>query len=194
MTNTEEKKIYCKNCGNENNDNAKFCKSCGGKIVQSELTPKTSEKTPGKKSKKIKSLVGSVIGIVVFIMAFLVARYVVYNGTSAILGGDSKQDIIKESVQEIKAQSTLPQQVDAVTTWTDILAEPNAIRYVYTLHDIDTSQLTNESLKNIIAPNACQTPETRNNLLDQDINMEYSYQVQNSTQTFFFAISKSDCL
>ncbi|MEI7750035.1 MAG: DUF4190 domain-containing protein [Candidatus Moraniibacteriota bacterium] len=104
----------------------------------------------------------------------------------------SKVEIINQAVQGVKAQLPLPYKLDQVTTMVDVTAEPGAIRYHYVLSGIDTSKITNELLKNSLGASICQNKDTKN-LLDQDINMEYSYSVENSTQKYFVSFTKTDC-
>ncbi|MFC1687928.1 hypothetical protein ACFL0L_05145 [Patescibacteria group bacterium] len=110
------------------------------------------------------------------------------------LSGSEKQEFIRQVVEIATSEMTFPTEVDQVTTATGIVATPTAVRYEYTLHDIDESLLSDELLKDNAVPSLCQTSETRNDILDRGINMEYSYQVENSTQTYFFSVSKEDCI
>jgi RNA polymerase subunit RPABC4/transcription elongation factor Spt4 len=103
----------------------------------------------------------------------------------------SKTDLIKETVAEIKKEMTIPDQVDEVTRIIDITAEPSAIRYHYTLSGVDTSQLSNAQLKSHLQTNICQNPDTKT-LLNEDINMEYSYLVDTG-EKYFVQFTKSDC-
>lgn len=104
----------------------------------------------------------------------------------------SKSQIINQMVQEAKSQITLPNQVDEVTKLVDITAESEAIRYHYVLSGIDVSNLSNESFKQGLVANICTNNDTLS-LLNQDIQLEYSYIVENSGQTYFVSILKADC-
>ena len=104
----------------------------------------------------------------------------------------SKSELINQIVQVVKNQTTLPMQIDQTTKWVDITAEPSAIRYHYILSSIDTNNMTNDSLKNYLSPSICQNEDTKD-LLDQDINMEYSYSVENSEEKYFVTLTKTDC-
>lgn len=104
----------------------------------------------------------------------------------------SKTELINQAVREVKAQLPLPYKLDQVTTMVDVTAEPGAIRYHYVLSGVDASKITNELLKNSLGPNICQNKDTKN-LLNQDINMEYSYSVENSSQKYFISFTKTDC-
>lgn len=105
----------------------------------------------------------------------------------------STEEYIRQAVKEAKTQTTFPNQIDSVTTFTDIIAEPNAIRYQYVLHDLDTSNLSNESLKNSIIGGLCKN-ETMTDIMNRGIGLEYSYAVKDTQQTFFMSFSKEDCL
>jgi hypothetical protein len=106
--------------------------------------------------------------------------------------GTSKVELINQAVQEVKAQIPLPYKLDQVTTMVDVTAEPGAIRYHYILSGVDTSKITNDLLKNSLGAGICQNNDTKN-LLNQDINMEYSYSVENSAQKYFISFTKTDC-
>lgn len=106
--------------------------------------------------------------------------------------GTSKVELINQAVQEVKAQLPLPYKLDQVTTMVDVTAEPGAIRYHYVLSGVDTSKITNDLLRNAVGPGLCQNKDTKN-LLNQDINMEYSYSVENSAQKYFISFTKTDC-
>lgn len=114
------------------------------------------------------------------------------NANSPSNNGTSKVEIINQAVQEVKAQLPLPYKLDQVTTMVDVTAEPGAIRYHYVLSGIDTSKITNDLLKNSLGAGICQNKDTKN-LLNQDINMEYSYSVENSAQKYFVSFTKTDC-
>ena len=82
--------------------------------------------------------------------------------------------------------------MDEVTTRVDITAEPTAIRYHYVLSGVDTSELSNAYLKNYLGSSICENADTKN-LLNQNINMEYSY-VVDSGERYFVSFTKADCL
>lgn len=180
--------MKCTNCGKENINSASFCKFCGHKLASKDVpsAPKTNQKNK-------RTVLSSVGGIVIVLTIWLAARYLGEKGTSAVLDTPSKQELVRETVQQLKRENTLPKDIDEVTTWTDVVEQPNAIRYVYTLQDVDESQISNESLKELIAPQLCQSLDVKDNILDQNINMEYSYQVQDSAQSYFFVVTKNDC-
>jgi len=112
-----------------------------------------------------------------------------YNSSS---GGYSKAELVAETVKEAKSNMTLPNKLDEVTTLIDITAEPTAIRYHYELSDVDASKLSNDYLKNYLSSSICENADTKN-LLNQDINMEYSY-IVDSGEKYFVYFTKADCL
>lgn len=103
------------------------------------------------------------------------------------------EDLIKETVKEIKAEMVLPNQLDEATKLVDITAQPKAIRYHYILTNVDTKSLSNSYLKNFLITNICQNSDTKN-LLNQGIDMEYSYIVEDATEKYFISFNKADCL
>lgn len=101
-------------------------------------------------------------------------------------------ELVTETVKEVKASMTLPSKLDEVTTLVDVTAEPSAIRYHYVLSGVDTSKLSNTYLKNYLGSSICENADTKN-LLNQNINMEYSY-VVDSGERYFVSFTKTDCL
>jgi predicted RNA-binding Zn-ribbon protein involved in translation (DUF1610 family) len=113
-------------------------------------------------------------------------------GNSSNDSTDSKESLIKELVSQLKSEMTLPQKIDEYTTLTNITAHSDAIRYHYTLSGLDVSDLTNSDLKSAASPGIC-SEESIKFLLEEDIDLEYSYIDSSSNETFFFTINKKDC-
>jgi len=104
----------------------------------------------------------------------------------------SKEDLVRQIVASAKSQTTLPMELDSVTTMSDIIAEPSAIRYQYMLHDVDTSNLSNSAFRNSIISDLCKN-ESLKSILNEGIDVEYSYAVKDSYQTYFTSFTKTDC-
>lgn len=150
-------------------------------------------KTMEQKSSKSSRIIRIICWIIGFMVAFAIAKYLVYGVFSAINHNtQNSTNSISELVKEIKTKITLPSQIDGATTLVDITAEPNAIRYHYILSGVDLSNFTNDYLKNYLISGICQNKDTKN-LLNQRLNMEYSYIVKDKTQTFFVSFTKEDC-
>ena len=149
-----------------------------------------------KNSKAIWYVVGFII---VGLIAFVGWHYLPQQSTAAVSGNDfvsgnsSNQKIIEQLVSKIKSTTVFPQKSsDGIMILNDVEAEPNAIRYEYIIHNADVSQISNATLKSSIASYQCTNSGARE-FLDMGINMEYSYSVEGSAQTFFFSVSKKDC-
>lgn len=183
--------MNCKNCGNKLEEGAKFCNKCGDKVV-AEPAPVSAKKI-GK-----KSTLTSVVAVIVFILAIGVGRYLTQGAFTSSTNPStqnstySTSELANEAVRQVKASTTFPNKLDEATTWIDITAEGSAIRYHYVLSGIDTSSLSNTYLKNYLGPSICQNKDTRS-LLDRGVGMEYSYAVENSTQSYFVSFAKADC-
>lgn len=177
--------MICKNCHTEIPDNAKFCNKCGQK-TDDVNKPISNQKKSGK------SILTGVVSVIVFLLAFGVVRYLTQTAISPSGNSLSKSELINQTVKEVKASMSLPSQVDEATTLVDITAELNAIRYHYILSGLDTSNLSNDYLKTYLGTSICQNKDTKS-LLDQDIDMEYSYSVKSSTQKYFISFTKTDC-
>ena len=62
---------YCTNCGTELNDSAKFCKSCGGKVISSTPTQTSPQKTGNKKNNLFRNIV---IGSLILIVGIIIIK------------------------------------------------------------------------------------------------------------------------
>jgi len=83
--------------------------------------------------------------------------------------------------------------IDEYTTWTDITAEPEAIRYHYQIiADSQMLGLTDELLSLSLIEQGCTTPETRT-LLETGINMNYTYTFNQPDDVLSTSVSITDC-
>lgn len=103
------------------------------------------------------------------------------------------QELINIVVKEIRSNVVLPVDIDEATTWTDITAQPNAIRYHLISSDVVMDDVSNELLRKNIKLNICQDEYLRS-LLDSYINIEYLYVVEDTGQEYFISFTKEDCL
>lgn len=177
--------MKCKNCGTENESSAKFCGKCGQQIG-------TEEKVTDKPKTAKKSRLLGIISVIVSILAIGVGRYLTQETFSPSTSTTSKSELINEAVRKVKSSMTIPSKLDEVTTITNVTAQPGAIRYHYTLTGADTSNISNTYLINFLAQSICQNSDAKN-LLNQDINMEYSYIVSETGQNYFVTFNKADC-
>jgi len=104
----------------------------------------------------------------------------------------SPQDLASQGAREAKSSTTLPYQLDSVTTLNDITSEGNIIQYHYTIHDADTSNLSNDSLEASIKPNVCANTSTKQ-LLADGVNMQYLYTVKETNAQYSFTIAHDNC-
>ncbi|TXK17088.1 hypothetical protein [Homoserinibacter sp. GY 40078] len=116
-------------------------------------------------------------------------------GTWAVvtaLAGPTKQALIEQNVEEARNSYDLPAQVDEVTILTDIVAEESAIAYHYTLTGVDPTLVTEDLLRSVVQPALCSTPETEK-LLDLDIAVKYTYEVEGTDDVYELEFTKDDC-
>jgi len=130
------------------------------------------------------SLIG--LGTAIFSQAITISR------EKALQNPDNRIEYANTIVQAVKEKTVLPKKIDDSTTITDITAENNAIRYHYLLSDVDTSELSNESLKGSLISSICQSGDT-NDLFEQGINIEFLYKIENSSQNYLVKFTKADC-
>lgn len=86
--------MYCKNCGNKLNDDAKFCTKCGAKTDQQIIRPRSSVKEPVNKGKykSHKSHKSIILTGAVVILAVVLAGGIVKKVGKAV-GGDDKKTV-----------------------------------------------------------------------------------------------------
>ena len=134
-----------------------------------------------------------IILIIVGVGLFLASTYEdAYTNLPTSNSTRSNEQLIMETVRQTKSEMNLPQKLDEVTTLTNITAQPTAIRYHYILSGVVTSQFSNESLKKYALPSICNNVDIAT-FLKKNINMEYSYSVSGTTETYFFPITRKDC-
>jgi cytoskeletal protein RodZ len=181
----------CAKCDASFLNDAKFCNNCGERIPAN-INPTEVA------SHKGNSIISSVMRLIAFCFGAAIVHVIFFSGSAMpkTLNNDNSSyavpSLIDETVSSLKKQTTLPKKIDDSTTLVDVTAEPNAIRYHYILSGLDLSEQTNSDFKNVLAPDLCSNKDTRK-LLDHNINMEYSYIVQETNKSFFASISKSDC-
>lgn len=181
--------MTCLKCGARLSEETKFCAKCGAQVGETENKPSATE-TPKANQ---KSVLKTFVGVLAFILAFVGFRYLISQNSSTVSESMSKQDIIKASVLYVRNNSTFPSELDEVTTWTGITEQTGAIRYEYAFHDADTSEMSDQTLKNYLTPTVCKSTETKS-ILDKNIDLQYFYLVTGSPQTYLVTINKADCI
>ncbi len=142
-------------------------------------------KTTNKKEEKRKI---QWLPIIICVGVVAIAIFVV-SSTSK-----TNEELIQQTVKEFKEEVELPSQIDELTMLTDVTAQENAIRYQYTVSSqTDTSVLSNDVIKDSLVENICKNNDIVD-LLRKGIDLEYSYKVENSEQTYFVTFKYVDCL
>lgn len=167
--------MNCTNCNYKIKKDSLFCTKCGFSVT----TKTRPNKTPS-------------LWIIIILAMLTVIGNVYISGNTDDESNSSTKDLIRQTVAEVKNETTLPQQIDDVTKLVDITAEDNAIRYHYILSGIDTANISNSVIKESVLSGACNNKNVLNTL-NADINMQYSYKVASSNQTYFVEITSSDC-
>lgn len=143
---------------------------------------------PASSSSRGKRVLISVLGVVVAV----VVAFLVRQGLNAAFS-DSTEEKVSKAVEQIREQSDLPKQVDSVTTWTGIEAEGAAIHYDYTVSsNVDPASITEGAIRDAVGPNLCSNSETKK-LLDEDVDMRYTYKFEGSSKTVDTTFTKADC-
>ncbi|MCS6557423.1 hypothetical protein NYQ31_03335 [Curtobacterium flaccumfaciens] len=143
---------------------------------------------PKSSSSRGKRVLISVLGVVVAV----VVAFLVRQGLNAAFS-DSTEEKVSKAVEQIREQTDLPKQVDSVTTWTGIEAEGAAIHYDYTVSsNVDPASITEGAIRDAVGPNLCSNSETKK-LLDEDVDMRYTYKFEGSSKTVDTTFTKADC-
>jgi len=139
--------------------------------------------TKKDKNRKIKWLPIIICAAIITIAIFVI------SSTSK-----TNEELIQQTVKDFKEEVELPSQIDELTILTDITAQENAIRYQYSVSsEIDTSVLSNDVIKGSLVENICKNDYVVD-FLKKGIDLEYSYKVENSEQTYFVTFKYADCL
>lgn len=143
---------------------------------------------PPPKQSRGKRVLISLLGVVVaVVVAFLVRQAL----TAAF--SDSTEEKVSKAVVQIREQTDLPKQVDSVTTWTGVEAEGNAIHYDYTVSSsVDPASITESAVRDSVGPTLCSNSDTKE-LLDEDVDMRYTYAFDGSSKTLDTTFTKADC-
>lgn len=155
------------------------------------LPPAPGVGVPAPQPVKKVSVRRRVLTIVIGAAVFAAASIGTLTLLRTINAANSPQAIAR-TVDQLKSQYSLPQQVDEVTTLDDITAEGSNIHYHYTIAGADTTGLTEQALSDSILPQLCAQKETRS-VLDKDIGMNYSYVVAETGDEFHLEFTKADC-
>lgn len=142
---------------------------------------------------KLTKEIRGYVAWVIFIVAVLGLQVWSAGGFQAksLNSYQTPADLASEGAQQAKSSTTLPYQVDEVTTLTDITSADNTIQYHYTLHDADTSRVTDEALKSSIKPSVCANTSTTS-LLSRGVNLQYLY-VTSGSEQYSFTVTQTDC-
>lgn len=134
-----------------------------------------------------------IFGISTLVLFFAAIKFDVYRIKTGRYLSHTKKEFIESIIQVAKSDYTLPRQIDEYTKIVDITPESNAIRYHYVLSGVDETKLSNVNFKEYLTNTACDNPDTVK-IFDEGIALEFSYIVDNSSQTYFVTLTKSDCL
>ncbi|KKS92618.1 MAG: hypothetical protein UV68_C0041G0005 [Candidatus Collierbacteria bacterium GW2011_GWC2_43_12] len=174
--------MNCKNCGIEIETNTKFCGKCGKEVVvEADATPK--KKTKGTyKLIKATSLVPYFVVGVISMIGFNLAR-------------GNTPSLAVELAKSAKESMTLPYRINETVVISDITAEKNAVRTHYIISGINISGSEKDLLRNASLVENCNKDSVQwKKILNQGVDMEYSYTVKDTDQNFLISITKADCL
>lgn len=145
------------------------------------------------KRKKSRVIAWSILLSILAILAILIIVAITTSSSSnQNSSNQTPTQLASQGAQGAKSSMTLPYEVDSVTTLTDITSNGNDIQYHYILHDADTSNLSDDTLRGSIQPSVCANDSTKN-LLDHGVDMQYLYTVKDSNEQYSFTVTRSNC-
>ncbi|ROS33791.1 hypothetical protein [Curtobacterium sp. PhB78] len=159
-----------------------------GQQPYAQPAPAGAPYAPPPKQSRGKRVLISLLGVVVaVVVAFLVRQAL----TAAF--SDSTEEKVSKAVVQIREQSDLPKQVDSVTSWTGVEAEGNAIHYDYTVSSsVDPASITESAIRDSVGPTLCSNSDTKD-LLDEGVDMRYTYAFDGTSKTLDTTFTKADC-
>lgn len=159
-----------------------------GQQPYAQPAPAGAPYAPPPKQSRGKRVLISLLGVVVAVVVAILVRQALTAAFS-----DSTEEKVSKAVVQIREQSDLPKQVDSVTTWTGVEAEGNAIHYDYTVSSsVDPASITESAIRDSVGPTLCSNSDTKE-LLDEDVDMRYTYAFDGSSKTLDTTFTKSDC-
>lgn len=160
------------------------------------INKRSTAKEQGKDISKLTREVRSYAIWLVIIAAILGMNIWFLGGfkpkTIADTAYQSPTELASQGAQEAKSSTTLPYQVDNVTSLTDITSEGSSIQYHEQIKGADTSNLTEDALRDNVKTNVCANTDTKT-LLNAGVGMEYIYTVYETGKQYQFTITQADC-
>lgn len=145
------------------------------------------------KHKKGKSIAWSItLAVLIILIIFIVVAIAANSQSNQGSSYQTPVELASRGAQEAKANTALPYAVDSITTLTDITSDENTIQYHYLIHDTDTSNLSDSSLRGSIQPTVCANTSTKA-LLNRGVDMQYIYSVENASGQYSFTVTQNDC-
>lgn len=160
------------------------------------LNKRNSAKAAGKDLAKLTKDVRSNILWLIILVAILGVNIWLLGGfrpkTIVQRVYQSPSDLASQAVKEAKAATVLPYQIDSITSLTDITSKSSTIQYHYQIKGANTSNLSDNGLRDAIKPNVCTNSDTKK-LLDAGVGLQYLYTVYETSQQYQFIVVKADC-
>lgn len=152
-------------------------------------------KEAGEDTKGLKRSLGGYIAWIIFIaivLLFQIWNTGGFRSSSINSNYETPSELAARGVQETKASTSLPYEVDDITRLIDITSSGANIQYHYILHDADTSSLTSADLKASVRPSVCANTSTKA-LLARGVGMQYLYTDQGTSSNYSFVVTNADC-
>lgn len=114
------------------------------------------------------------------------------NNDKTLTTETSNKNKINEILELVKGEISLPLKLNDNITWLSLEGTEDSLLYKYVVKEVQT-ETSNASIKNNMIESLCDIPLSKS-ILDNDINIEYLYNIENSKKSYTASISKSDCI
>ncbi|EKE06623.1 MAG: hypothetical protein ACD_18C00314G0026 [uncultured bacterium] len=152
--------------------------------------------TPSKKrGRKFKFLIFLVFLFIIGIYFFYwyLANKPKDEGNVQNISSKENKEYIAGLVDKLKIDFELPARLDEFTTTIDITAEDNSIKYHYIISEGVFNDDDKDVITNNLVYDTCYDSFSKE-ILNQNIDLIYSYIEQNTGKNFVFNVKADDCL
>jgi hypothetical protein len=174
----------CKECGNDNTDNLKYCRWCGHELSKPKIEEIQSiEQKPTKKA-NYKNLTGIIGGCIAFAVSYFLIQQILFAPPTL-------DKAMMKTASEIN--ESCPIMVDTETRLDNTIALPsNIFQYNYTLINREKETVDIAMLKSYLEPNITNFVRTNPAMKfqrDNKITVNYYYKDKNGNYLLTISVT-----
>lgn len=179
--------MNCTNCDNNLTITKKQCDNC-----RSDSLRRAREAKSGGSS-RVKVILSSIGVVVLIVVVSFVSRFVGRQAGSAISEASvSKKDIINAGVEGVRKEVQFPYKIDETTILENVSGTDTSIKYEYKLVGVQSGSLDIQQVTKSVTDKACNDTNTRK-IIDRDVNLDYNYTYDGTSDSFLITVAKKDC-